>query len=261
MHGGNDKYRRQQVERLEQAIRRLPRTTRIAVGGDWNFVMDTDRDIANATHTYGTAQNIGQPECTHLMAAHGLMEFFDQFEVGVRKPADLTWARGGKFSAGVVKRLDFWLLNEAMIECVHGDPRDALTTLPVWFTLPDAATGADDVDDDGHSKPGTDHSAVTLTFTVSAASVAQAETTRRIDPRTLATPTRLTGTHDGMQEQVEAILLAATECTRDIRMDGGADAAGGIHAICDAVQKDVWAVYESHAKLVKKERQSPSLLQ
>ena len=49
MHGSNATFRKQQVQRLEQALARIPLGTIIILAGDWNFVLDTDRDIANAT--------------------------------------------------------------------------------------------------------------------------------------------------------------------------------------------------------------------
>ena len=72
-----------------------PPDTRITVAGDWNFVMDTDRDVANATHKYGKGHNVGLQQCRYMMEnpALNLHEFFEQFTVAVRQPADLTWAR------------------------------------------------------------------------------------------------------------------------------------------------------------------------
>ena len=125
MHGGKDKYRRMQVKRLHRALSRIPNGTRVALGGDWNFVLSVDRDIANPSHEYGKNDNIGQTECRDMMAgpAIKLTEVYEQLDIPVNHPGDLTWARGGKFSIGVVKRLDFWLMNADMIAAIDGEPR------------------------------------------------------------------------------------------------------------------------------------------
>ena len=68
---------------------------------------------------------------------------------------DVEWERGGKFSTGVVKRLDFWLMNADMIAAIDGEPRDAVECVPVWFSLPDEVKGEDVTDEDGLTKPGT----------------------------------------------------------------------------------------------------------
>eukprot|EP01044_Picomonas_judraskeda_P002408 COSAG03_NODE_172_length_11193_cov_116.842527_4_plen_733_part_01 len=261
MHGGKDKYRRMQVKRLHRALSRIPNGTRVALGGDWNFVLSVDRDIANPSHEYGKNDNIGQTECRDMMAgpAIKLTEVYEQLDIPVNHPGDLTWARGGKFSIGVVKRLDFWLMNADMIAAIDGEPRDAVQCVPVWFSLPDETTGEDVVRDDGTNKPGTDHSTVSVTFATGLPEVRK-EPTRRVDRNTLACSTRLDDTQRGLQNQTRVILQTEVnqlEGDTDELRSQDQEPAG--HTACDRAVKLFWAAYEEHAKRVKKESRCPEL--